>query len=144
MYALDPFLFVIVLDYAMRTALKGKEALGFMLSERLSRRYPAVTSTYLSYADGIAFITNQIEQAQEFLTRIEIETEKIGLRLNSNKTEVMVFNHLIPVSIYSKEHNTTLKVVDNFKYLGSWMASSNQYLYIYIRKAMSWRQFVIK
>ena len=51
----------------------------------------------------------------------------------------MVFNHPIPVSIYSQEHNTALKVVDNFKYLASWMASSNQDFYI--RKAMAWRAY---
>ena len=74
-----------------------------MLTKRLSRRHPAVTTTHLSYADNIAINTNQIEQAQEFFTSIEIETEKIGLKLNSNKTEVMVFNHTIPVSKYSQE-----------------------------------------
>ena len=51
----------------------------------------------------------------------------------------MVFNHPIPVSIYSQEHNTALKVVDNFKYLGSWMASSDQDFYI--RKAMALRDY---
>ena len=47
-----------------------------------------------------------------------------------------MFNHPIPVSIYSQEHNTDLKVVDNFKYLGSLMASSDQHFYI--RKAMAY------
>ena len=56
-----------------------------MLIIRLSRRHPAVTINYLSYTDEIAIITNQIEQEQEFLTSIDIETEKIGLKLNSNK-----------------------------------------------------------
>ena len=97
---LAPFFFVILLDYAMRTALKEKEEIGFMLIKILSRRHPSVTITELSYAYDIADITNQIEQAQEFLTNINIETEKIRLKLNSNKTEVMVFNHQIPVLIY--------------------------------------------
>ena len=60
---LAPFLFVIVLDYAMRTALKGKEELSFMLTKILNIRHPAITITSLSYADDIAIITNQIEQA---------------------------------------------------------------------------------
>ena len=56
--ALEPLLFVIVLDYDMRTALKGKEELGFMLTKRISRRHPAVTITDVSYADDIAILTN--------------------------------------------------------------------------------------
>ena len=73
-----------------------------MLTKILSRRHTAVTITDVSYADDIAIITNKIEQAQEFLTSIEIETEKIVMKLNSNKTEVIVFNHSIPVSIYTQ------------------------------------------
>ena len=69
----------------MRTDLKGKEEPVVMLTKRLSRRNPSVTITYLSNADDIAIITNQIEQAQEFLTSVEFETKKIGLKLNSNK-----------------------------------------------------------
>ena len=49
----------------------------------------------------------------------------------------MVLNHPMPVSIYSQEHNTALKVVDNFKYLGSWMANSEKDFYI--RKSIAWR-----
>ena len=62
----------------MKTALKGKIELDFMITKILSRRYPAVTITELSYAGDIAIITNQIEQAQEFLISIEIKTENIG------------------------------------------------------------------
>ena len=79
-----------------------------MLTKRLSRRHQVVTITGLSYADDTAINTNQIERAQEFLTSIKIEIEKIGLQLNSNKREVMVINHSILVSIYSQEHNTVL------------------------------------
>ena len=61
-YKVIPFLFVIVLNYAMRTALKEKEELSFMLTKRLSRRNPAVIITDLSYADHIAIITNQISE----------------------------------------------------------------------------------
>jgi len=38
---LAPFLFIIVLDYAMRKATEGKETdLGFMITPRKSRRHP--------------------------------------------------------------------------------------------------------
>ena len=52
---LAPYLFVIVLDYAMRQATQGKEEeLGFTLRTRQSRRTPAICLTDLDFADDIA------------------------------------------------------------------------------------------
>ena len=73
-----------------------------MLTIILIRRYPAVTITDLRYEDYIAIITNKIKQAHEFLTSIEIETEKIGIKLNSNTTEVIV----IPFQFQYTRNNT--------------------------------------
>ena len=62
---LAPFLFVIVLDYAFRQAIDGKEnELGFTIKPRRSRRYPAVTITDLDFADDICLISNEMQQAQ--------------------------------------------------------------------------------
>ena len=44
---LASYLFVIVIDYVMRTALLGREdKLGFQLRTRKSRRIPPITITY--------------------------------------------------------------------------------------------------
>ena len=68
-----PFLFVIVLEYAMRMAIKDNEVeLGFQLVRKQSRRKPAVDISDLSYTDDIALISEEIEQAQELLTRVEM------------------------------------------------------------------------
>ena len=113
---LAPYLFAIVLDYAMRKALEGKEEeLGFKLERRRSRRHPPVTITDIDFADDIALIAEEIEQAQEMLGRVEVETLKIGLHLNEKKTEVMCYNHDPTPSIKSK-NGRVLKVVVNFKY----------------------------
>ena len=66
---LAPYLFAIVLDYAMRKALEGREDLGFELERRSSRRHPPVTITDTDFADDIALISEEIEQAQEMLPR---------------------------------------------------------------------------
>ena len=69
---LAPFLFIIVLDYALRQAIAGREeSLGFTIKPRRSRRFPAVMLTDLDYADDIALISKQLEQAQELLSRVE-------------------------------------------------------------------------
>ena len=51
---LAPYLFIIVLDYALTKAMEGREQLGFTLAPRRSRRHPAKTLTDLDYADDIA------------------------------------------------------------------------------------------
>ena len=63
---LAPYLFAIVLDYIMRKTYDGKqEELGFQLHKRRSRRNPATTITDLDFADDIAVLAEDIEQAQE-------------------------------------------------------------------------------
>ena len=84
---LAPFLFVIVLDYALRKAISRREQdLGLTPTPRRSRRHPAVVLTDLDYADDISLLSNHMEQAQELLSRVESECAKVGLRLNAKKT----------------------------------------------------------
>ena len=91
---LAPFLFAIVLDYVMRQTIKDDEAkLGFQVKRAQSRRHPAVIVTDLDFADDIALLSSEIEQAQELISRLETEAKKVGLHLNAKKTEVMAFNH---------------------------------------------------
>ena len=132
---LAPYLFAIVLDYAMRIALEGREDLGFELQRRRSRRHPPVVITDTDFADDIALITEEIEQAQEMLTRVENETLKIGLHLNEKKTEIMAFGHDLLIKIKTK-NGKELKYVINFKYLGGRMISSEKDFEI--RKALAW------
>ena len=76
-----------------------------------------------------------MEQAQEILQRLEDEAEKVGLVCNAKKTEVQAFNQDGPVTVKAK-NGETLKVVENFKYLGAWTQSSSSD--ISVRKALAW------
>ena len=90
---LEPYIFSIVLDYAMTRVLDGREEdLGFKIDRRRSRRHHPVLIIDTDFADDIAITTGQIHQDQEMLASVELEAAKIGLRLNSKKTEVMHFN----------------------------------------------------
>ena len=62
---LAPFLFIIVLDYVMRSVIRGREELGFELEAKKSRMYPATILTDLSYADDIALVSHDVGQAQK-------------------------------------------------------------------------------
>ena len=133
---LAPFLFAIVLDYAMRKALDGREEeLGFKLEKRRSRRHPPVIVTDTDFADDIALLAEEIAQAQEMLSRVESETLKFGLHLNEKKTETMLYNQEITTPIKSK-NGREIKVVENFKYLGGWMINTEKDFEI--RKALAW------
>ena len=109
--------------------------MGFQVQRQRSRRVPAVVITDLDFADDLALLSEEIEQAQKVLLRLETEAEKVGLFCNAKKTEVQVFNHEVPVEIKAK-NGEMLKVVQNFKYLGAWTESTAKD--ISVRKALAW------
>ena len=132
---LAPFLFIVALDYALRLAINGKEEeLGFTLVPRQSRRVPPVMVTDLDFADDIALISDTTEKARELLFAVEKECKKIGLRLNAKKTKVMAFN--IDDTTITTLDGAVLDVKNDFKYLGSWIASTEQD--IRIRRGHAW------
>ena len=86
---LAPYLFAIVLDYVLRKTFTGKEKeLGFTLQRKRSRRTPAITVTDLDFADDLALLSEEIDQAQKVLHRLETEAENVGLHCNAKKTSI--------------------------------------------------------
>ena len=121
---LAPYLFVVVIDYVMRTALLGMEdKLGFQLRKRKSRRgyYQEVpiTITDMDFADDIALISKGIKEAQKMLTRVEKSAKRVGLSMNTGKTKYMSYNTIQQFEIKAIG-GSNLKRVDDFKYLGAW------------------------
>ena len=134
---LAPFLFVIVLDYALRKALDGKEEdLGFTITPRKSRRHPKEAIADLDFADDISLLSDQIEEAQQLLFSVEKECKKVGLGLNGPKTKYLAYNIEEQQPLQTLD-GTTLEQKDDFKYLGSWTDSSEKD--ISVRKAQAWR-----
>ena len=130
---LAPYLFAIVVDYVMRQALGDKEAeVGFEFERRRGRRHPAIIICDLDFADDIALLLEEVEQAQELLTHVEHGSVRVGLHLND---KVMAYNQEEHVNITTRS-GKTLKVVKNFKYLGSSMESSEKDFEV--RKALAW------
>ena len=61
---LAPYIFVFVVDYAMRQAIQNnEEELGFMIQPSRSRRHPAVCITDLMFIGDIVLLLSQ-EKAQ--------------------------------------------------------------------------------
>ena len=107
--------------------------MGFTITPRRSTRTPPKTITDLDFADDICLLSNEIQQAQELLTRVETACKKVGLEQSARKTEVMTYNiqERNPIKTTT---GTELKKVGDFKYLGSLAESTEANLKI--RKAL--------
>ena len=65
----------------MRQAIRNNE------EPSRSRRHPAICIAGLMFADDIALLSEEVAQAQELLSCVEMEASKIGLHINAKKTE---------------------------------------------------------
>ena len=134
---LAPYLFIIVLDYCLRSAINGREEhLGFTINPRRSRRVGPLMVTGLDFADDIALVSDTACQAQEPLDRVKDAALRVGLHVNAKKTQCMVFNHQDDVTIKTST-GAILDVVEDFKYSGSWTQSCSKD--VSTKKAQAWR-----
>ena len=106
---LAPYLFIICLDYVLRTSIDKIRENGFELTKKRSRRYPAKTITDADYADDIAILANTPDQAETLLHSLERAAAGIGLYVNAHKTEYMCYNQTGNISTLE---GTPLKLVD--------------------------------
>ena len=139
---LAPFLFVIVLDYAMRKAIEGKEqTYGFTIEPAKSRRVKAKTITDLDFADDIALISDLVSEAQQLLLAVEKECNEVGLKINAPKTQFMSYNITEDIKLNLGDGTEikralTEKKEQDFKYLGAWVDTTLRD--IKVRKALAW------
>ena len=117
---LAPYLFIICLDYVLRTSIDKIRENGFKLTKKRSRRYPAKTITY---ADDIEILANTPNQAETLLHSLEWTAAGIGLHINAHKTEYMCYNQTGNISTLD---GTSLKLVDKFTYLGNSISSNEK------------------
>ena len=117
---LAPYLFIICLDYVLRTSIDKIGENGFELIKKRSRRYPAKTITD---ADDIAILANTPNQAETLLHSLEWAAAGVGLYVNAHKMEYMCYNQTGDISTLD---GTPLKLVDKFAYLGSSIASTEK------------------
>ena len=129
---LAPYLFIICLDYVLRTSIDKIRENGFELTKKRSRRYPAKTITNADYADDIVILVNTPNQAETLLYSLEWATAGIGLHVNAHKTEYMCYNQTGDISTLDR---TSLKLVDKFTYLGSSVSSTEKDIDTLLMKA---------
>jgi hypothetical protein len=112
---MSPTLFNLYSEVIMRQALDGWKG-GFCVGgQKISD---------LRYADDVVLIATSEEQLQQLVDRVATVSAAFGLRLNSKKTEVMVFART-PVQANVQHHGEPLKQVTDFTYLGCVFNSNN-------------------
>ena len=131
---LTPFLFIICLDYVLRTSIDKIRENGFELKKKRSRRYPAKTITDANYADDIALLANTPNQVETLLHSLEWAAAGIGLHVNAHKTEYVCYNQTGDISTLE---GMSLKLVDKFTYLGSSISSTEKDIDTRLTKALA-------
>ena len=118
---LAPYLFLICLDYVLRTSIDKIKENGFKLAKERSRRYPAQTIMDTDYTNDVALLANAPAQAKTLLNSLEQAAAGIRLHVNAHKTEYMCFNQRGDISTLN---SSSLKLVDKFTYLESSVSST--------------------
>ena len=89
---LAPYLFIISLDYVLRTSIDKIRENGFELTKKRRRKYSTKTITDADYGDDIEILANIPNQAETLLHSLERAAAGIGLHVNVHKTEYMCYN----------------------------------------------------
>ena len=129
------YLFIICLDYVLRTSIDKIRENSFKLKKKRSRRYPTKTITdadYADHADDIALLVNTPNQAETLLHSLERAVAGIGLHVNAHKMEYMCYNQTGDICTLD---GISLKLVDKFTYLGSSISSTEKDINTWLMKA---------
>ena len=83
----------------------------------MSSRHPEIYITDTDYADDLAITSDNVEDANIMLHKIEEAAAEIGLGVNADKTEYISLKQRNNSCIKSLKGNI-IKQVNDFKYLG--------------------------
>ena len=72
--------------------------------------------SHLRYADDIVLFSKSLRQIQEMLNQLNKESKKVGLKINIEKTKIMLNQHSTPINIHKE--GSTIEKVEQFNYLG--------------------------
>ena len=134
---LAPYIFVIVTDYIMSTALSEHEEPGFTVTPARSRRVRAVKVSDTEFADDVALLSDSIEDAQALLDSLEAAALQVGLKINDSKTKFMTVSLPRPLPrVITARNGEYIEHVDDFVYLGAWINGSEHD--IRVRRAKAW------
>ena len=106
-YILSPCLFNLLTEYIMRNAGLEEAQAGIKIGRR--------NINNLRYADDTTLIEESEEELKSLLMKVKEESEKVGLKLNIQKTNIMASG---PITSWQID-GETVETVSDFIYLGS-------------------------
>ena len=104
---LSPCLFNLYEEYIMRNAGLEEAQAGIKIARR--------NINHLRYADNITLMAESEEELKSLLMKVKVESEKVGLKLNIQKTNFMASG---PITSWEIDGETVVTVSD-FIFLGS-------------------------
>lgn len=110
---LSPLLFLIIMDEVMRKTVNGKRrGITWNLTETLED---------LEYADDACMISHNFQQLRDKMEALQIESSKMGLKINKQKTKLMRVNVQNKNDLQCEEE--VIEQVNSFNYLGAKLTS---------------------
>ena len=100
---LSPCLFNLYAEYIMRHARLDEAQAGIKIAKR--------NINNLRFADDTTFMAESKEELKSLLIKVKEESEKVGLKLNIQKTKFMAFD---PITSWQIVGETMETVTDNF------------------------------
>ena len=104
---LSPCLFNFYAEYIMRNAGLEEAQAGLKIASR--------NINNLRYADDTTLMAESEEEIKSLLMKVKVESEKVGLKLNIQKTKIMASGPTTSWAIDGK----TVETVSDFIFLGS-------------------------
>ena len=104
---LSPCLFNLYAEYIMRNAGLDEAQAGIKIARR--------NINNLRYADDTTLMAESEEELKSPLMKMKVESEKVGLKLNIQKTKIMVSG---PITSWEID-GETVETVSDFSFLGS-------------------------
>ena len=105
-YILSPCLFNLYTDYIMRNAGLEEAQAGIKTARR--------NNNNLRYADDTTLMAKNEEELKSLLMKVKEESEKVGLKLNIQKTKIMASG---PITSWQID-GETVEAVSNFIFWG--------------------------
>ena len=105
-YMLSPCLFNLYANYLMRNAGLEEAQAGIKIAGR--------NINNLRYADDTTLMAESEEELRSLLMKVKVESEKVGLKLNIQKTKIMASG---PITSWQIEKETVETVADYFSSL---------------------------
>ena len=114
-YILSPCLFNLYAEYIMRNAVLEEAQAGIKIAGR--------NINNLRYADDTTFMAESEDELKSLLMKVKEESEKVGLKLNIQKTKIMAAG---PISSWEID-GETVETVSDFILGGSKITADGDY-----------------